>query len=200
MNIITKMREWYQDRQWADAQDTYNTLRVPFIREVLPKHGVGAELGVFQGQFSPLLLKHTEAVTLHLIDPWYFLTANWHWGGGNRSTVDALVKILRTWKQQIEEKKVLVHVGDDREILKSFSDHYFDWVYVDSSHDYSHTVDELNILKSKIKPNGVIAGDDWQPDPVHRHHGVFKAVNEFLEPNGYSIIKVENYQWAIRKK
>jgi hypothetical protein len=26
-----------------------------------------------------------------------------------------------------------------------------------------------------MKPRGIIAGDDWQPSPEHRHHGVCKA-------------------------
>jgi hypothetical protein len=86
----------------------------------LPKNGIGAELGVFKGQFSPMLMRYAKPKELHLIDPWYLLTNNWHWGGGNRSTVDAVINIFKVWKKEIEMKHVFIHIGDDRQILTSF--------------------------------------------------------------------------------
>src|SRR5205823_5195733 len=77
--------DWCFRRHEAEINDR----RIPFIEEILPKNGIGAELGVFKGYFSPLLLHHTQARVLHLIDPWYLLCGEWSWGGGKRSTVDA---------------------------------------------------------------------------------------------------------------
>ena len=99
--------------------------RIEFVENVLPKHGVGAELGVYKGRFSPILLNRSRAAKLHLIDPWYFLSGHWNWGLGNRSTVDAVVNILRSFKKEIEAGRVAVHVGDDRVVLATFPDHYF---------------------------------------------------------------------------
>jgi hypothetical protein len=44
----------------------------------------------------------------------------------------------------------------------------------------------------------VIAGDDWQPDPGHRHHGVFKAVQELIAESSYVILyaDAQSLQWA----
>ncbi len=92
----------------------------------------------------------------------------WNWGFGNRSTVDAVVNILRAFKKDIEVGRVAVHAGDGRAVLATFPDRYFDWVYIDSSHSYEHTHDELQILRNKVKESGVIAGDDWVPDPLQR--------------------------------
>lgn len=177
-------------------------MRIQFIEQVFPKNGIGAELGVYKGHLSPILLKYTNATKLHLIDPWYFLTDHWPWAGGNQSTVDALIKILQTLKNEIEDGRILVHVGDDLQVLATFPDRYFDWVYIDSSHAYEHTKRELQILASKVKFAGVIAGDDWQPDPGHRHHGVYRAVNEFVASERYSIIysSDDNRQWAIKRE
>jgi hypothetical protein len=167
----------------------------------LPKNGIGAELGVFKGHFSPILLEHTNATKLHLIDPWYFFTAHWRWAKGKQSTVDALIKVLQTFKKELEDGRILVHVGDDLQVLTTFPDHYFDWVYIDTSHAYEHTKHELQILASKVKDSGVIAGDDWQPEPDHKHHGVYKAVNEFSASEKYKVIysNRDNLQWAIKK-
>lgn len=176
--------------------------RGPLVAQYLPKNGIGAELGVLKGNFSRILLKYTQAKELHLIDPWYFLDAHWSWAGGNTSTVDAVCKVLSENKEDINNRRVFVHIQDDIQVLKSFPDSYFDWVYIDSSHAYLHTVMELYVLKDKVKSNGVIGGDDWRPDPTHRHHGVYKAVVEFMVEYGYEMIysSEENLQWFIKKK
>jgi SAM-dependent methyltransferase len=174
--------------------------RVPFLREVIPPAGVGAEIGVFKGRFSPVLLRETRAVQLHLIDPWYLLTPEWHWGRGDRSTVNALRRILGRFRPEIEAGTVVVHIGDDREVLARFPDATFDWVYLDSSHAYEHTRQELAILRRKVKPGGLIAGDDWRPAPAHPHHGVFRAVQELVSEPGWALIHADEQtlQWAVR--
>lgn len=178
-----------------------NNSRKDFVNTFIPKSGVGAELGVLKGHFSPLLLSITKAKKLHLIDPWYMLDSYWSWASGDQSTVNALINILKRFKRDIEEKRITVHVGDDSEVLKNFPDNYFDWVYIDSSHNYEHTKVELKILLQKVKQDGIIAGDDWRPDVTHRHHGVFKAVNEFIVEHNYILIHADesNLQWAITR-
>ena len=112
-----------------------------------------------------------------------------------------MIGVLKTFKKELEEERVLVHVGYDLQILKTFPDQYFDWVYIDSSHAYKHTRDELSIVAGKVKDEGVIGGDDWRPEPGHKHHGVYKAVNEFVASGKYRVIYSDrdNLQWAIRK-
>jgi hypothetical protein len=84
-------------------------------------------------------------------------------------------------------------------VLPQFPDRYFDWVYIDTLHFYEHTRDELALLKTKVKVDGVIAGDDWLPDPSHRHHGVCRAVTEFVQAEPYELIYADeqDLQWAI---
>ena len=65
---------------------------------------------------------------------------------------------------------------------------------------YDHTMKELQLLIRKVKPGGVIAGDDWQPEPDHPHHGVCRAVREF-EADGELEIRYasgDDHQWAAR--
>ena len=168
-------------------QKRKNLHRQEFVEKMLPKNGVGAELGVFRGDFSPLLFSLTQPAKLHLVDPWYLLTSHWHWGPGSRSTVDGLRSALRKMEPFLPSGKVEWHVMGSVEFLDSFPPETFDWIYIDSSHEYEHTCKELKAAVEKMKPGGVIAGDDWRPDPAHRHHGVFKAVNEFCAAEGYEI-------------
>jgi hypothetical protein len=198
---VRRLQAWLLEQVAAPREVRSARTRGPIVAELLPKGGVGAELGVYKGRFSPVLLQVSEAKQLHLVDPWYLLTPEWHWGVGDRSTVNALRRILRRFRNEIEAGRVEVHVGNDLDVLRRMADHSLDWAYLDSSHAYGHTVDELALLDRKVRPGGVIAGDDWQPDPDHPHHGVHRAVTEFLQANGYELryADVGNRQWAISR-
>ena len=175
--------------------------RIAILEPLLPKFGVGAELGVFEGLFTCYLVDRLKPSKLHLIDPWFHLSNSWTWAAGNPSTVNAVVKILSKWRSEIERGAMQVHVDFDTQLLPHFENTYFDWVYIDSSHQYEETHEELRLLSSKMKPQGVIAGDDWQPDPTHRHHGVYRAVSEFAESSDFSIILSDERtaQWALKR-
>ena len=76
-----------------------------------------------------------------------------------------------------------------------------DFVYIDGNHDYEFVLKDLETWFTKVKPGGIIFGDDYL-----RPYGVSKAVNEFsfkykLTPcfsdygNQYFFIK----EWIIEK-
>lgn len=174
--------------------------RVQFIESVLPKGAVGAEIGVFKGLFIPFLLQHARPKQLYLMDPWYLLGEEWTWAEGDRSTIAALNRIMRTHAADLASGRIVLEIGDDLELLQRKAPDFFDWVYLDTTHSYEQTLEELSLLKSRVKPGGVIAGDDWHSDPGHRHHGVCRAVKEFAAAEGYELIYADDadWQWAVR--
>jgi len=178
-----------------------NSARSKFLVQVIPKGGVAAELGVHKGYFTRYILDITKPEKLHLIDPWYLRGKHWKWDKGDGSTIDALIGILRAFGDELVNKTIVLHIGADLEVLCTFPDQYFDWVYVDTTHSYEQTRKELHLLKSKVKTDGIIAGDDWLTDPNHRHHGVCRAVREFIEHEPFVVIYASetDYQWAIRR-
>jgi len=179
-----------------------NAIRRFFVQTYIPKNSIGAELGVHKGFFTRTLLQFAIPKVLHLIDPWYKLSSEWTWSGGKKCTVEGLIGVYRAYKKEVKSGQVVIHVDGDLEVLASFPDHYLDWVYVDSSHEYHHTCQELDVLYRKVKPTGVITGDDWLSDPEHGHHGVCRAVREFVESAGYEFAYSSDAdkQWAIRRK
>lgn len=188
-------------RDWRKRRSQQRPARAEFVRSLLPHGGVGAELGVHHGEFSAELLELAEPVRLHLIDLWYLFGREWHWGEGEeRSTIGALKGILDRFETELVSGRVVLHIGDDLELLPSFPDAYFDWVYVDSVHVYEHAQRELELLAAKVKPGGVIAGDDWVSNPDHPHHGVSLAAFEFTEGGGGELVYAsdDDLQWAIR--
>jgi Methyltransferase domain len=173
--------------------------REALFKQVIPPGGIGAELGVFKGTLSAFILFVNHPATLRLIDPWFAKEGQWWWAQGDRSTVRALATLLLALREPIESGQVRVHLGGSVEVLSTFPDRYLDWAYVDSTHAYEQTRGELESLRSKVKPTGIIAGDDWQDDETHPHHGVCKAVTEFLaERPEYELIFKESRNWALK--
>lgn len=170
--------------------------RYDFLDE-FPKNRICAELGVFKGDFTTHILTHVFPKKLHLVDIWRL--AGHSWGGMQTETIYQTV--AKKYAKEIESKQVEMNECNDLEFLRELPDDYFDWVYVDSTHMYAHTKSELEILKDKVKDSGFIAGHDWNPNPKHRHHGVYKAVIEFVEQYGYELAIVDNHlQWSIKKR
>jgi len=177
-----------------------NSRRRDVLISLIPPGGVGAELGVHKGHLTPGLIEWLKPETLYVVDPWYLLGPTWDWAGGDKSTVNGLATTVRRIRSALETGQAKLVVDDDLEFLSGLADGALDWVYLDSSHMYEHTMQELELLVRKVKKGGVIAGDDWQPDPENRHHGVCKAVREFEAADRLEIFYADsgNHQWATR--
>jgi Methyltransferase domain len=192
----TALGEW----KYRVSERTRNELREEFLRRTIPANGVGAELGVFKGTFTRTLLETTRAKKLYIVDPWHRLGARWDWAAGDRSTINALRRILHEHRDNLVTGRLELVIDTDLAFLERLEDGALDWAYVDTTHEYEQTKAELDLLQRKVKPDGVIAGDDWQPNPSHRHHGVCRAVREFVAMRPFELFysSENDFQWAIR--
>lgn len=163
----------------------------------LPKNAVCAEIGVNEGDFSKQIIQVSEPAKLHLVDAWAD-AARYHDG--------LKLAVNDKFREEISIGKVEVNVGYSTDVLKTFPDNYFDWVYLDTDHTYKTTSAELNILKDKVKVNGIIAGHDyiignWVGDG---RYGVIEAVHELCVNNQWELLfitinKDEMPSFAIRR-
>jgi len=169
----------------------------PFLRE----RAVAAELGVLKGELSRQFVSQLKPTRLHLVDPWYLQGAEWPWEKGDRSTVHALAGILQSLQAELTSGQVVLNIDYDQSFLATLPDGYLDWAYLDTTHEFAQTQLELKLLQQKVKASGVIAGDDWQPDPAHPHHGVYKAVHEVIAQGRYRILyaSAQDLQWVIAR-
>jgi hypothetical protein len=182
------------------SEGARNVRRIEVLSRFITPGGVGAELGVYKGYFSPVLLESLAPERLYLIDPWYLQGKQWPWARGNRRTVDALGGILRELEHELAVGKVVLQIDDDLAALTRMPDAHLDWAYLDTTHQYDHTAKELQLLTRKVKAGGIIAGDDWCPDPLHMHHGVYKAVREFVDGKAGTLVHADetSLQWILR--
>lgn len=175
------------------------------ILRLLQPGTVGAELGVFTGLFSEVIVADVKPAVLHLVDPWSLAYGERYpdWGAytdDGRLTTAAAQEAAEARAQAARPAcDVRVHVSTSVAWLRTLDDHALDWAYVDSTHEHADTLEELRLLATKIRPNGLVLGDDWQPSPDHPHHGVFRAVHDVIRAGVFDMVRVdEHMQWALR--
>jgi hypothetical protein len=175
------------------------------LLNLLPEGSVGAEIGVWRGDFSARLLSFVRPARLHLVDPWKFETSSSYdgarYGGAvakNQAEMDSIYEtVLRRFAQEAETGVVVVHRGRSAQIGMQFDDAYFDWVYIDGNHLYEYVKRDLEVFATKVKPGGLLTGDDygvrgWWED------GVTRAVDDFVAGSTCKPVRLRR-QFVLRK-
>ena len=150
----------------------------------MPKCGRCAEIGVWNGGFSGAILDVTQPSELVLIDPWDLLSAQsedeWtHKKHKNHIFMSELYQNVEKLYGDLDN--VTIRKGFSEDVLSSYPDNYFDWVYIDGNHLYEFVKRDIEISFEKIRPGGIIAGDDffWKRDNrMHVREAVFDTLKE----------------------
>ena len=150
------------------------------LLENLPKNSICAEIGVNKGDFSEQILTTCKPNKLHVIDSW----------ASDRYDRSVESHFRNRYKNEIEDKLIVIDKGISTEVLNTYDDFYFDWVYLDTSHSYETTSIELQLLSKKVKENGIISGHDYvtRSRTNAMKYGVIEAVHEFCNEANYEII------------
>ncbi len=150
------------------------------LLERLPKHGVVAELGVAAGDFSRQIMNVCAPTHLHMVDIW----------SSDRYGEELYLNVNNHFQQQQKLGEVTIHRKLSLEALESFPDQTFDWVYIDTTHSYELTRDELRASARKVKSAGIIAGHDYIQGnwSSQYRYGVIEAVHEFCVEYNYRFL------------
>lgn len=146
----------------------------------LPKNGVVAELGVDTGRFSAQIMEIAFPKRLYLIDPW----------DTERYNTLKMLAVKERFKKEIDDKRVIIIRQRDEEALRDFGRNTFDWVYIDTYHDYWNTRTELELCRLKVKKGGIIAGHDYTQGNIVNgaKYGVVEAVHHFCVKQNWKFI------------
>jgi hypothetical protein len=189
------------ETQWDHRVEERRTI----LRFIAPGT-VGAEIGVFTGLFSEFILQNASPRMLHLVDPWwnawgdFFPDSDNYTDHGRLSTRIAQEAALARAQRASRTCVVQCDVAFSVDWLAQQEDGSLDWVYLDSSHTYEDTIEELELLRRKVRPGGYILGDDFYPDPSDPEFGVFRAVHEAIRrhPELELVYAGTDYQFALR--
>ena len=145
----------------------------------LPKGGTVAEIGVDEGDFTSKILEISDPEKLYLVDLW----------GSERYHDGKASQVYNKFKNLISQEKVEVIRSSSVAAAESFSNSLFDWIYLDTDHSYSLTIEELYAYAPKIKDNGLILGHDYTMGNWGKSYkyGVIEAIAEFCLKENWKI-------------
>lgn len=175
------------------------------VLQHIPPGSVCAEIGVYKGDFSELILQRAPK-KLHLLDPWKFETdptyaCSWYGGstGKSQARMDAIYKsVVCRFLPSISSGVVEVHRETSVECCARFPTEYFDWIYIDGNHRYEFVTLDLETFLPKVKRGGLVAGDDYGT-PGWWQDGVTKAVDEAIASGRFETVLIEHHQFLLRK-
>lgn len=171
-----------------------------FISDGIFKEGsVGCEIGIFRAGFANSVVNKTNPKMYHMIDPWQW-RRGWkrHDYKGTRLTSQEVVEwMVKDIYKRFDLPNVTIHRDFSYNVVDQFEDHYFDYVYVDGDHNYFNVLKDLRLYYPKIKPGGIMSGDDWNI----KGNRVKNAVWDFADEIGIkrNRINVRSGQFWFRK-
>jgi hypothetical protein len=161
------------------------------VLRLLPKGGVGAEVGVFRGHFARRILDVARPARLYLIDPWENLSdpglAGARYAEGAGTDMPALhEEVLARFAPEVALGRVAVLRQRSAEALAGLPDGHLDFVYLDGDHRFEAVSQDLALAFAKLKPSGLLALDDHAPGGWWGE-GVVRAVARFRAERGAAL-------------
>ena len=168
--------------------------------------GVGAEIGVFRGEFAAEILARIRPARLLLIDPWRAShdpdRAGALYAAGSGHDMEAIHRaVLDRFAGEIARGRVTILRGTVAEAEGAVADGALDFAYIDGDHREAGVAADLAFALRKVRPGGIIALDDyhlggWWGDGVHR------AAHRLLgrHPEALEIVGVPADQLVLRRR
>ena len=148
-----------------------------------PENATFVEIGTWKGKstscMGQLIKKSNKDIKFYAIDTFEGSDESWH-----QEWIEHLNKNGSSLFLEYEQNLKLCNVYDvvntiqstSIEASKHFEDESIDFIFIDASHDYENVLADITAWYPKLKPGGLIAGDDYAPC----WGGVIQAVNEYF--------------------
>lgn len=124
-----------------------------------------AEIGVWKGVFAESTLQSCPTIEQYImIDPWAQLP---DWNKPFNVTTKEFESVYNEAMEKTEfaaDKRVILR-GRTRDVVNQIEDESLDFVYIDGDHTLRGITLDLISIFPKVKPGGIIAGDDFTLNP-----------------------------------
>lgn len=189
-------------KTWKDISGFFEyTIFYDMCMSMISDNSVMVEVGSWVGRSScyvaSLIRKSGKNIDFYCVDTWE----------GSEEHVDIIKSMNEEGKTLFDEFKNNVRECgledyitpirmESVEAAKTFEDNSIDFVHIDAAHDYENVMNDIKAWYPKVKPGGLITGDDYGWD------GVYRAVNEFFGTENIAYYDHDNKNgnvWLYKK-
>lgn len=149
----------------------------------IPKNTIGAEIGVFEGEFSKLIINTIQPQKFYMVDLFTGSMISGDKNGNNMKTISLDESYNQLSEQYKSNNNVNVYKGKSEDFFKELDDNSLDFIYIDGDHSYGGVKIDLQNAFYKVKGGGLICGHDY----TRRFQGVVDAVNEFVSEHNFEL-------------
>jgi len=179
---------------WFNYSETYD-----MIVDQIPEDGKIVEIGSFMGRSThylatSLMNANKEQVKIYAIDTF------------EGSSEHISLKIPRDFSSIFKEnlkffigREMVIPMqgrSDDPEIFNKFEEESIDYIMVDGAHEHEPVLDDIENWWPKLKPDGVMFGDDFNLSSVKE---AVKIMMPKLQTQGYSVNGSVEQTWFTAK-
>lgn len=157
--------------------------RLDLLKELIPRDGVYAEVGVLKGEFAAQIKQQLNPSKLFLIDRFEGKYFSGDKDGNNYMCFDlheCYEQIVDLYK---DDPTISVLKHDSITGISCIPNESLDMIYIDADHSYQMCYNDLNAAWPKVKKDGFICGHDLEIYALKaENYYVFevkKAVNDF---------------------
>ncbi len=166
----------------------------PALKKLRNKHNlVGAEIGVFHGNYALIYLKDLDIKKVVLIDPYK------EYENYDRYTSEALsgAKKDAHEKLNIYVDKITWIELMSAEAVELIDFESLDFVYIDGNHGYQPVLQDVTLYYPKVKTGGLVSGHDYRS--VVRNN-VADAIDEFCKNHNLKHhVDIQSTDWWFWK-
>lgn len=170
---------------WSDVPGHFDSdLTYKMAIKIAPENAIFVEIGTWRGRstscMGQLIKNSNKNIKFYAIDTFEGSDEDWH-----QEDIKKLNQNKTTLFDEYEKNLKSCEVYDIVNTIKStsinasceFKDESIDFIFIDASHDYDNVLSDITAWYPKVKPGGLICGDDYAPC----WSGVRKAVDEYFK-------------------
>lgn len=158
--------------------------RLEMLDFYLQDNLIGAEIGVFTGEFSQFLASKNPN-QLYLVDIFEGVAGSGDVDGNNFTWADLSVVYQNLLIKYQHSNNITLFAGYSSQFFDTISNDHLDYIYIDGDHSYEGCKLDLENSILKVKNGGWIFGHDYTINSVKaKHHyefGVRQAVDEICQ-------------------
>ena len=180
---------------WFNYSETYD-----MIVDQIPDDGKIVEIGSFLGRSThylatSLMNANKEQVKIYCVDTFE--------GSSEHVNLKIPKDFLSIFKENLKffiGREMVIPVqgrSDSQQVLDRFDNGSIDYIMVDGAHEHEPVLDDMENWWPKLKPEGVMFGDDFQLESVSQ---AVRQMMTKLKTHGFSVNGSTEQTWFTSKK